>query len=360
MLIWADTFSRYGTGATGVSNAMAGLYANVEPGGLPGGNAFPYDPDPLAIVRPVLCPGATVSNSNTTDTRWAVPKTTKNLGVAMRVWLTQLPPDDGHRPSIIAFRSIMNAKLVDIIIEPTGHLSIYDTKAGGPAVATSAAPVTNPSSWNHFEAFYDSSAGTIAVRVNGVERASYTWGVPQDANIGLVGMTCRQNNATASTHLYIKDFVVWDNTGTKNNSFFGTVLVEPLIPNADVTLGSWSVTGATYGYDTLDNNPPDDAKYISALASGVNQAEFALTDLPEDVTSVRGVVLVARARKSDAGDGTIKTGIARSTSETKSGDIPLTTASTYYPEVFENDPVTGGNILPAYMNDMRVIIDRVV
>ena len=83
-----------------------------------------------------------------------------------------------------------------------------------------------------------------------------------------------------------------------------------------------------------------------------------MQDVANDVSSIGAAAILVRASKSDAGDGNIQVGIKRSSSELKSGDIPLTTAPTYYLKIFETDPVTGNPITPAQMNDMKLVIDR--
>mgnify|MGYP000931436768 CR=1 FL=1 len=163
MLQWADNFSFYGSGAAGAANMLDGLpYAalsNVS------STQLPTDPDGVSSGR-VLTITGTNNNSNLLDSRMAVPTPTKALGVGARFYRTTLPSSNGVRPVLIGYRSIANARMYDLIVEPNGSLSVYDS--GSVLIATTTIPIFTTNTWQHIEFFVNSETGDIEVRREGV------------------------------------------------------------------------------------------------------------------------------------------------------------------------------------------------
>jgi hypothetical protein len=143
-----------------------------------------------------------------------------------------------------------------------------------------------------------------------------------------------------TTNVYWKDIVVWDGTGTYNNNFMGTCSVLDIDVDSDVVLG-WTPNAGGVGWSILDNNPPtDDAAYIGAAAAALTNT-FGLANLPADVTSVRGGVIINRSRKIDGGDGNVQLGLISGAATGLGADRPITVAYTYWKDVWEVDPNTG-------------------
>jgi hypothetical protein len=121
---------------------------------------------------------------------------------------------------------------------------------------------------------------------------------------------------------------------------------------------SWaSTTALSYG--------PDDASFISADSTPPDAAEFTLTGLPDDITSVRAIIPVVRAAKVDGGDGSLQLSLSPNGTDYDTGpDTPITTAFTYWgnataPFVSDENPATSAAWTPSdFATGVRLKIDR--
>jgi hypothetical protein len=159
--------------------------------------------------------------------------------------------------------------------------------------------------------------------------------------------------------MYVKDFVAWDTAGSQNNDFLGSVQVYTLQLDGDVSF-NWDTSSGTVGYELIDELTPDDAGYISAGDPPPAASEFGFENLPVDITSVKGLLTVARMRKTDGGDGQVQMGLLSGVDADLGTDRPITTAFTYYWDVSELNPTTLAAWTPTEVDDAVVTIDRTV
>src|SRR3546814_20256984 len=104
------------------------------------------------------------------------------------------------------------------------------------------------------------------------------------------------------TTLCRSDCILWDGSGSANNDFLGSVSVTDLTPASDVAL-NWALTGAATGAEAVDDFPPDDdTSYIYAVDPPPAATTMELTDLNADVSSVKGLIIFNRSKKTDGGD----------------------------------------------------------
>ena len=130
--------------------------------------------------------------------------------------------------------------------------------------------------------------------------------------------------------------------------------------NVDVAL-NWTPSTGTAGWSLLDNSPPQDGTdYLSAGDPPPAASLFGLTPLPEDVTSVRAMVLQLRGAKVDGGDGNLQGGMKSGASTALGAKRPITTAFTYYEDVFAIDPATSAPWTPAAADAVQIQINRTV
>ena len=98
------------------------------------------------------------------------------------------------------------------------------------------------------------------------------------------------------------------------------------------------------------------------LVGGLNlpgPSAFLMTRLPAQTTGVKAVSLVARARKTDTGDGTLQMSLLTADDSSENGDEhPLTTSTAYYHDIIEEDPSTSSALTPSTFVGARVRIDR--
>lgn len=353
MLQWADNFSFYGSGLAGSNNMLDGLpYASIA---MNAANQLPTDPDGVSSGRVLVLTGS-ASNSNLEDTRMAVPTPVKAIGCGARFYRTILPPNNGKRPVLIGYRTAANVRMYDLIVEPNGALSVYDKDLA--LLATTTVPVFTTNTWQHIEFFVDSVTGEFEVRREAVSVLTGTEGVPQNTNIGIIGWTNRQNlNSNGAVELYMKSLVVWDTTGTYNNDFMGTVNVVGCPVLSDDSVSGWSPSTGTSVAGVLDETEPNDADYASAALAGAD-VEMTMTQLPDDVTSVRGVVTMVRATKTDGGDAKLQVSLKSNASYDAGTEHAITPSATYWWDISEQDPNTLSAWTPGTFNDALLRLNR--
>lgn len=474
---WADNFGRYGIGAGSGTKMKDGLpYNNWLSDCI-------VDPDPLAAANGERCLAVNngLTNNPLIENRIALPTPTAGLvGWCHRVWHGNMPSGTSDRPSVV-FYTVAGTALACMKLEPNGAYSLYNA-LNGTQIATTVVPVISTNSWNHVEVAYNGTTGAIEARLNGV--TILTGVASATGTIAFVTQTLRDGTGTGQS-VRIKDLVIWDGTGTRNNNFMGTVICRRFLPNADVTLGGWLPSAGTTGYDLLADsapanvftvtgqltpdgannirinntyyrptagsvdagapagtsaNPwlvamgvdaaaslsnlfnainatgvagttystaltahpnvsgkglsatqfvitandgvtttyvctetmanaswatgtvsligPQDLSYLSADDTPPAPMQFALQDLPPDVTSVRAILPVVRARKIDGGDGNIQTSLISNGDFANGADRPITTAFTYYFDVDELSPDTGNPWTPVEFDAATSQISR--
>jgi hypothetical protein len=345
-LIWADNFQSYGDSSAGATKMRDCLYANTDSA------TIDDDPDPNAsAVSKAL--NLYFSFSNCRFVLPAGPTTT--LGVAMRVFLSSLPGNNNNAP-IIRFNDAANDIQLTISFSTTGQIFVWRGNKTT-LIGSTAAPVITAAAWNHIEikAVASSSAGTVEVRVNGVAVISLS-GI---STVATANVNYAQTAYTGGENFnyYLKDCVWWDGTGATNNNFLGTVSVVTKRPNTDVTF-NWTPSTGTTGFPLIDEATPNDADFISAADPPPSPSTFGLENLDDDVTRVRGVVTVARMRKTDGGACNAQVSMVSGASTDPGLDRPITTAFTYWWDVAELDPATASPWTPVGFNASSLRINR--
>lgn len=347
-LLHADNFSIYGTD---IGNMTDGIYASAnceivtDPDGVSEGYVMSSVPDSVA--------------NSTTPFRYAFQNgAVSTVGLAFRLWLSSLPNNNDAKVRI-QLKDGTNSAVGYMWFTSTGQMAI--TLTGGTTYTTTV-PVITAAGWYHIEWKYTNTSGSIdfEVRIEGDEKLSQTGVTGTDANPAQMDIS--RNNISLSYNVYMKDLVIWDGTGSFNNDFLGSVLVTTLSPESDVAL-NWAPSTGSAGYSILDNVPPNDAQYISAGHDPVPDPYLcALSVLPDDVTSVKGLVTYVRAQKSDGGDGSLQVSLLSHPDTdptlTSGADRPITVAQTYWRDIFEVDPVTSSPWVPGAVNDVQLQLDR--
>lgn len=365
-LIQADNFNIYGT-VKAAPLVLSGVYA--EAGGDNGTTEvyLPVDPDgvsPGHVLR--VDGGGQGATGNYQRLRFVLPHTTLTCGIAERMWIAGIPSTTGQRPTPFMWKDVSNNILFAVQVTPTGRLQIVNS--AGTVLGTTTNPVVSAQGWYHLEAklFVDASVGSIEIRVEGTAVLVLTNFNTGTVPVGQIAVANRPDVSSASVSMYIKDFVVWDSSGSFNNDFLGSVLVTNLSPTSDVDLNWTPSTGST-GYTILDNVPPVDTQFISAPYSAIspNYPDPYVAGhgpLPIDVTTVKGIVTYVRAAKADGGDGSLQVGIisdpSGSPAVTLGANRPITVAQTYWKDVFEVDPATSSPWLPNAVNVSQLQINR--
>lgn len=365
-LIHADNFSIYGANRDLLVN---GIYADRDNYGLV---ADPDGVSPGRVLRTQVSPLVNGSSAM----RYVLPGNRVTVGVAQRIWLPYLPQYLGQA-SFIEFRDAANNPLVCVCPTPTGRLSIrtginmYGGNFGNSVtLGETAAPVITPTGWYHMEVKVTqggAGASSIEVRIEGATVFSASDLTFRNTNqIAQVAFSAN-TQGNNMPDVYVKDFVVWDTLGSRNNDWMGSVLVTDLDVTSDVAL-NWTPSVGSNGYSILDNVPPNDSQYISAPYSPTepNYPDAyvgEMSDLPIETTSVRGIITYVRAAKSDGGDGSLQVSVISnpedgSPAEGLGADRPITVAQTYWRDIYETDPATSGQWTPGAVNRIQLKINR--
>lgn len=342
-----DNFQCYGTSTT---NMLDGLpWSNIA-------GSLTTDPDTNATSTVLRITGAS-NNSNTTDTRLSLPSVVNKLGCGFRYFMNVLPVSSGTRSTILGYRDTLNNKIYDWVIETNGALSLYNTKTTMTLVATTTNPVMAPKSWFHYEFYVDLVAGTYEARIEGNTILSGT-GLVNLEDVYSIGFSSRQNlSANGSALNYMKDFIVWDASGSNNNTFMGPVGIFLLKVNGDVSSG-WSRTSGTTDWELLDETTPDNTSYIYADDTLPAASIMTLENLDADIVSVRGLQTMARAKKSDGGDAKMQVSLLSNGDEDLGADHSVTTAFKYWWDISELDPDTGALWNPVAVNAATIKVNR--
>lgn len=347
---WADNFGRYGTGGASTT-AMAD--------GLPYNNwisTCAADPDPLAPTERCCVLNQGINNSPMAENRIALPSPSAGqVGFAARYWFDGFGAGNS-RQAVAAFYTVGLSPLACCHVEANGALTLRNGFEGT-EIATTTAPVISTNSWNHIETAYDGTTGDMEVRVNSVTVLTGT-----STNLGTAAFANPTERLAAgfNSGLRMKDMVIWDDTGTRNNDFMGTVICRRFKPDSDVTLGGWTLSTGTSGFALLAKDAVNDATYAIADDTPPAPMQFGMENLPPDVTSVRAIIPVIRARKIDGGDANLQTALISAGDFDNGADRPITTAFTYFFDVSELSPDTSAPWTPVEFDAMTTQVDRTV
>lgn len=353
MIQWMDNFQSYGTLGTGKARMTDGAYA--EAGGVGGGPAVDPDPNAPADSRAYQSVAGTITNFRKVLT---TPQAT--VGVAFRIWPAGLPGSETDAPRPVVFTNASNNVLLTLLLMTTGGLRVFN--GAGTALGQTSGPVIVANAFQHVEirAVFDAALGSVQIRVEGVEVLNVTNVNTLGGNPGPCAQVRNGNSSGATSSFFVKDYIIWDGTGTYNNDFIGSCSVVRLTPNADITLGGWTTSSGATGWNLINETPPNDSSFISAADPPPAPAQFSLTNLPTDVTAVRGLMMFGRMRKTDGGDGNVQMSLISGVATANGANRPITTAYTYWSDISETDPATSIPWLPSAVDAATIQVNRTV
>lgn len=342
-IVHADCFDIYGT-----NNALLlnGVYATAAFGF---GGGLTNDPDGVSAQRVLRF------NGSETGIRYALQTPSTVVGCCRRVWLPSLPNGSSVQPWLTRYSDLDNNSIASLEVQSNGAMEFVVN--GGSTYSTNV-PVITANAWWHVEDKVDVANGTYELRIEGRPVLELTGISFNHSPVYQISHAQNVSNIGDSTPWLMKDYVVWNGSGSQNNDFLGAVRVLNLTPTADVTLGGWVPSTGSTGFNILGNNPPNDSQYLSADDSPPEAMVFELKDLPPDITSVRGLVTYVRAAKVDGGDGQMQVSLISGSDEDSGADRPITVAQTYWRDVSELSPATGSAWTPSEVDAARMKIDR--
>lgn len=352
---WMDDFSSYGVGVPAGGVMTNGPYAFADAW-------IAADPDPSGSGQPVLILQSPAAGR---ELRKVMTGPLVTVGVAARYWIASIPSASNQLPRYADFRSLNNTSHLFVTCDPSGYMVAFrNDDAGLVEIGRSDGPVMIANAWRHVEvkAVLHDSAGEVEVRIEGAPVLSVTAVRTTTDRISAsdecYSVALRNSSAgAAGPWFYVKDLIIWDDTGGKNDNFMGSCQVYKIVPESDVSLG-WTPSAGATGWDLInEDDPDDDAEYITAPHPPPALSKFEMTDLPIDVTSVKAVLSIHRSRKTDGGDGTVQIGLDYMGNISLGQDRTITSAWTYWFDTFDNSP-DGGNWSKAKVDALKMSIDR--
>jgi hypothetical protein len=359
-IIHMDNFTIYGNSA----NLLNNVYISNN------GCTVENDPDGVSPGKVLRIPQVGGGGGNYAHLRFPLPTFQTTIGMAGRFWLTALPTSPFNHPAPFVFKNNLNEILYSLIVTTTGRLAIrvgsFDDADS--FVVQTTNPVVGATGWYHLEMkyFLSDTVGTLEVRVEGATVLTTapgdTWPLTTGtATIAQVEIANDPTGTSSAVETFFKDLVIWDANGTQNNNFLGSVIVTNLIPTADAAL-NWVPSTGTTGFNLLDNIPPNGAEYITAIDPPPAPYVGIMSDLPNDVTSVKAIMTMVRAAKTDGGDASLQVGVISDPLGTPTTALganrPINTTQNYWRDVFEVDPDTAAAWLPNAVNAARIRLNR--
>lgn len=335
-LLNAESFSIYGT-----SLAQLSLRGYASPGSLL------WNISPTGGRTNGFIEGNTSSQTNQ-GFSWILSPEVNVAGSGIAISVLSTPTANVNRNHGLAFGIGADGFTYKINVNPSLGISVF---AGSTLIGSSAPALIVTNSYYWLEARITNNAfggglntGTIEVRLNGVTVVTIS-GINITAQFSRISIGATQVNEglgpTASTRFC--DWVMWDGSGTINNSFLGDRRCSVSFPNTDTALEQWTPNTGVDSWAILDNNPANDAQFVEATAVG-NISEFGTTPIPINSNDVAGIVILGRAAKLDAGTATFRLGINSAGNVINSAPIAPNVAPSFniFGYVVERNP--NGNI----------------
>lgn len=351
-LLFCDGFDHYGTSTV---KMLDGAWAEV------GGQVTLSSVNPRTGSIHIRQNGGTTAS--TTNIRRVLGGAKTTVGIGGAFYLPSLPVgNDAQR--LFQFNDAANAVQVIIVCQSTGTIQAWRGNAGsGTSLGVTASPVVVANAYQHIECvvFFSQTVGTVEVRVNGVTVLSLS--ALDTCNTALV--ECSQvliGGGTGGTNNFsqtdLDDVFCYDNTSSYNNTFIGDRRVLTLFPNANTATADWTAVGAATGYECIDEaSPDDDTTYITAATSGL-VSQFGLQNLPAGISVINAVVMVERARKTEAGTANTQVSVVSGASTSNGVDKPLTEVYTYRQDVFQTDPASAAPFTPSEVDALQFKVQR--
>jgi hypothetical protein len=374
-LLWCDGFDHYGTDETNLTDGPYATAADVT-----------LTTAQVATGTHSILIGESTNNSSVGGLRKVLPASVTKMGLCMRLYFPGLP--ESNTSAMIAGFQTSNANLghVSVFLDSNGRLLFYkDTNHNlsgemGTLIAQSD-PVLTANAWHHVElqVFIHATTGWVRAAVNGVHVYQATGLDTLEDSSGIVSIAITQpyygtsaginNGDFYMDDLYMYDFVgdsavdtdfvpTTDGSGLAT-SYIGELQVMYLPPNGDTAETDWVRSTGSNDYEVVDETSPNDNDYIYSTAA-TDLSEFDLTDLPEDITYVRGLQLLGRMSKADAGACMIKFGMKSVAATADSAEFPITVEPTYWWKFQNTDPDSSARWTRASLNAAKFRITRSV
>ncbi len=348
-LLFVENFTGVGTGATGRTNLLTGVWAAMPSAAAPN-TANPRGLGVAHLRMTQLVTG--------TPSRFVLPGTFNEITLGVAVCLSSLPTSNNSL-RIFAPRDSANATQLNLGVSTTGKLEVRrgdTTTIIADSDALHPVPPIVASAYQFVEMYVKihDTDGEIEVRVDGVvviDAAGLD--TKQTANAGSSQVVVCENSASGVTNFDMADLYVTD-----GYDFRGDTQWLDVIPNADTAETDWTRNTGSNDYDMISDTAPDaDTTYIEATTPG-DRSDFELSAVPGTASTIVAVVTKPMMRKTDAGTCNVQVSLMSGGVQVAGADRPMTEAYTYYRDIFETDPNTGVAWTPSAVNAVNLRLDK--
>jgi hypothetical protein len=224
--------------------------------------------------------------------------------------------------------------------------------------------LTHAGAYQHFEHYLKvgNSDGAYELRINEVTVLNLT-GIDTDNGGGEVSQfQIGRHNApfNAGKNVDMADCYVNDTVadGSACDTFVGDCKSGVLMVNADTAQADFVLSSGVSGYQLLDEVPPNDAGYISTVATAA-ESDFGFEDGPGNLSEILTARPFNRAWKDDAGTCTVAPSMKSAGNKAVVDDQPVTEAPAYYDSNVPLDPNTGVPWTPLSLAAALEVAERV-
>ena len=248
--------------------------------------------------------------------------------------------------------AFVNGNILRIFRDTGGineQLSLYVTSGGliqvrrNTTVLATGSTALSINTWYYieFKFLVHNSAGTIHVKLNGVDEIAATGSLDtQNNGTDDSVQSYRFEADTTSTDWFIDDHYMMNTAGTINTDFLGDIQVKLLLPDTDDT-AAWTRSAGSVNADLVDD-PKDndgDTTYVHS-ATATTQDWYNMPNGAANIDEVYGVQTSIVARKDDATVREVRTEIKAPTTQQNGATNALTTVYTGYTDMFETKDAT--------------------
>lgn len=373
-LLFADGFDHYGTDT---GNMLDGVYADI--GGTINTTTF-------ATGTASFASGGDTGGVGEDMTRFVLSTAIDKMGICAKVYFPSLPSINTTDVIFDFLTTTSTRAQISVFVTSTGALSFhrgqnYGLNGDTGTVVAESDPCIIAAAWSHVEVqvYIHDTLGWIRAYVNGV-KVYEIQGIDtayDSTKIAQVGICNRPYYGLAPIYAgghYMDDLYTYDFVGssTVDTDFvpttdgsgvaignIGELQVMYLPPNGDTASTAWGRSSGASDFDMVDETNPNDTDYIYSTTAG-DLSEFELTDLPPEITYVRGLMLLGRLSKADAGVAYTKFGMKSVAATSDATARPITVEPTYWKDFMNIDPNSGARWTRASLNAAKFRITRTI
>lgn len=255
---------------------------------------------------------------------------------------------------------------VTIGVDGSGYLRAWRTSSLlGTVLATASTDALTVGTWYQVEGRVEVSdtTGSIELRVNGnpTPVINLSGADTRDAATGVVSaLRVGAPPLSSGPSWQVTDLAVWNESGESPTGWVGDVRVDTLTVTGAGSSTAWTPSAGS-NYQCVDEaNVDGDTTYIE---SGTNAEKdlYTVSNLLHSPATVHAVAVTAKARKTDAGSGSIKLAIKSGATEAQSASQSLSDAS-YARYVYARgvDPATSSAWTPSGVNAIEAGVESVI